>query len=401
MRPLGRCAYNLVNGTQSCGADWLLRRDLIGALGFDGFVVSDWFAIYDAKLAARAPVHMNMPGVDGAFSCPGMLSDAQRDAKVEAVLRGMLKTLDGMQSPPCILGCDCLPLLHEANATSDAHVATARRVAAGAAVLLKNTDEVLPIAPGAIVAVVGAACDAHHSFAALNAGSQMDSWNRGDYYVVGGSGRVVSDRAASVLAGLRAHAASHGLTLRTSPTDDVAAALTAMQGASVAIACGGSVGQARPPPPSPSALVLPLHRPLATSCSPFTAPWPLHAPPSPSLGHFMLRLHRPLATSCSPFTLPWPPHAPPSPPLGHIMLPLHPPLATSCSPFTAPWPPHAPTSPSLGHLMLPLHRPLGSVGRRRRTAPPSSSTSTPSSRASPSRPTCRSPSSPSPPALSS
>ncbi len=87
------------------------------------------------------------------------------------------------------------------------------------------------------------ACCRPRSFRALNEGSEMDSWNRGDYYVVGGSGRVISDRAVSVYAGLQARAVARGLTLRPSLTDDVSAALDAQRGASVVIACGGAVGQ--------------------------------------------------------------------------------------------------------------------------------------------------------------
>ncbi len=138
--------------------------------------VSDWYAIYDAYLAAKGAVHLNMPGVDGAFGCPGLLSDADRDEKARAVVRGMLKNLGGMAHPRCILGCDCRSLLNHANATTADHCSVARRVATEGAVLLKNAPlssapsapptHALPIADGATIAIVGSACDAHHSYAA-------------------------------------------------------------------------------------------------------------------------------------------------------------------------------------------------------------------------------------------
>ena len=55
--------------------------------------------VTDAKLSAEAPVDLNMPGVDDMWGCPAMLSDAQRDAKAAAVVRGMLHNLPAMHHP--------------------------------------------------------------------------------------------------------------------------------------------------------------------------------------------------------------------------------------------------------------------------------------------------------------
>lgn len=232
------CSYNLVNGTQACGADWLLRDDLIGRLGFDGYVVSDWTAIYDVRVAAAGAVHIDMPGVAGVFRCPGMLTEAQLDEKASAILRGMILDLPAMRAPPCIVGCDCDVLMREANASTPAHIELARTVAAESAVLLKNEAETLPIRTGSVIALVGSACDHQSNWETLSGW-----WNRGDYNVVGGSGRVISDRAVSVAAGLAARSAGHGFTLRTSLTDDVSAALEVMKGATLTVACAGAIGQ--------------------------------------------------------------------------------------------------------------------------------------------------------------
>jgi len=241
------CAYNLVNGTPACGNEWLLDQDLMGTLGFDGYVVSDWTAITDAKQAARTAVHMNMPGIDNAFGCPGILNDAQRNDKATHVLRGTLKVLAGLSVPDCIIGCEacttcrnasCVPLIGQANSTSPAHVAVANAVATDGAVLVKNSASTLPIPNGATVAVVGSVCDADHSLHPTNS-----RWNLGDYYVVGGSGRVISYSTVSIWAGLQAKAAAHSLTLVSSLSDNVDEAITAMSGASIVITCGGGVGQ--------------------------------------------------------------------------------------------------------------------------------------------------------------
>ena len=64
----------------------------------------------------------------------------------------------------------------------------ARDLAARFVVMLKN-EGVLPLKTGSKIAVVGGACDAYHDAETL-----MKRWDLGDYYVVGGSGRVVAAR---------------------------------------------------------------------------------------------------------------------------------------------------------------------------------------------------------------
>ena len=55
------CSYNLVNSTHSCGNDSLLSRDLKSRMGFEGFVMSDWWAIHD-KGWQNYGLDMDMPG---------------------------------------------------------------------------------------------------------------------------------------------------------------------------------------------------------------------------------------------------------------------------------------------------------------------------------------------------
>ena len=83
------------------------------------------------------------------------------------------------------------------NATSPEHRALARDLAADSVVMLKNED-VLPAEIRNKIAVVGGACAAVHDAETL-----MKRWDLGDYYVVGGSGRVVAARITSVLDALQ------------------------------------------------------------------------------------------------------------------------------------------------------------------------------------------------------
>ena len=64
----------------------------------------------------------------------------------------------------------------------------------------------------------------------------MKRWDLGDYYVVGGSGRVVAPRITSVLDALRAD----GADVVGVAGDDLDAALGASAGADVIVACGGA-----------------------------------------------------------------------------------------------------------------------------------------------------------------
>ena len=60
--------------------------------------------------------------------------------------------------------------------------------------LLKNEDNALPLRPGARVVLAGSACSQRHLLAQSN---NLD-WRAGDYYVLGGSGRVIAKPEAAV-----------------------------------------------------------------------------------------------------------------------------------------------------------------------------------------------------------
>jgi len=64
----------------------------------------------------------------------------------------------------------------------------------------------------------------------------VSDWTRANYYVIGGSGRVIPSKTSSVLDGLR----GRGLNLRESTSESLSEAERAMQGADVVIICGGT-----------------------------------------------------------------------------------------------------------------------------------------------------------------
>ena len=146
-------AYNRLNGTFCSEHEWLLTQVLREEWGFDGFVVTDWFAARSTADSANAGCSLEMPG-EGRFYGPalvaaveaGQVDEAALDRIAEDVLRVMERTgaLDGdgdfTEAP--------LDRLEDRELI--------RRAAAAGSVLLRN-DGVLPLQPGAIgsVAVIG------------------------------------------------------------------------------------------------------------------------------------------------------------------------------------------------------------------------------------------------------
>jgi len=108
----------------------------------------------------------------------------------------------------------------QANVTTEASVASARRLAAASTVLLKNEGSILPLAPSTNLAVIGLAADA-----AVTHG--------------GGSGSVVPSYIVKPLDGIKAAAPSAKVTFDAG--DDVAAAVAAAKAAEVAVVFAGTL----------------------------------------------------------------------------------------------------------------------------------------------------------------
>lgn len=61
------CSYNRVNQSHACQNSYLLNYLLKEELGFQGFVVSDWNAVYSGVDSAIAGLDLDMPGEDNYF----------------------------------------------------------------------------------------------------------------------------------------------------------------------------------------------------------------------------------------------------------------------------------------------------------------------------------------------
>ena len=146
-------AYNKFNGTYCCENKTLLTDILRNKWGFDGFTISDFFfGIYDAARSVNSGLDIEMPYTfKYAFLSSrvkkGDISEETINTSVGRILRGMLRTLPGHKEYPkdVIL--------------SKEHTDLAREVASKGIVLLKNSNNVLPIKEGTKIAVVGRYAD--------------------------------------------------------------------------------------------------------------------------------------------------------------------------------------------------------------------------------------------------
>ncbi|MGW2227329.1 beta-glucosidase [Streptomyces formicae] len=177
-------AYNKVNGTFACENKTLLSDVLRELWGFDGWVMTDWFAQYSTVAAIAAGLDMEMPD-DGYFGAAlkravqdGSVPEAQVDRSVRRILGVMDRfgLLDG--SAP-----------RRPERDPKAGAAVAREVAEAGATLLRNASGMLPLTGRAArdIAVIGPT-------------------GRYPFVSGGGSAHVVPDHAQAPLDALKSRA---------------------------------------------------------------------------------------------------------------------------------------------------------------------------------------------------
>jgi beta-glucosidase len=150
------CAYNKINGDYACGSDALLNGAVKGALGYKGFIMSDWKAVYGWDFALKGLDQHSGVQVDEEEWFVGPIEEAyargdlpkeRLSDMVRRILRAVYlvgaDTWSGPQAQPDI----------------EAHLAAVLDVARQGIVLLKN-EGVLPIrADVKTIAVIGGHAD--------------------------------------------------------------------------------------------------------------------------------------------------------------------------------------------------------------------------------------------------
>ncbi len=130
--------YNRVQGEYGTQSSYLLTDILKNDWGYEGIVISDWFAVVDRVKALKAGMHIEMPhpgNVNNEYLLQaikdGELDEAVLDQAVKEILTIILKA-DSLEK-------------ENADLKAEEHHAFARKVEAEAITLLKNNNEVLPL----------------------------------------------------------------------------------------------------------------------------------------------------------------------------------------------------------------------------------------------------------------
>ena len=140
-------AYNKIHGEYCSQSKYLLNEVLRGRWGYEGFVVSDWGAVNDTKLAAEAAIDCEMSVTydfdEYKLANPlkrmvesGEIDEALIDEKVIRILILMLRLN--------MIGEDRM-IRKDAAYNTFAARAKVLDIARGSVVLLKNEDNILPI----------------------------------------------------------------------------------------------------------------------------------------------------------------------------------------------------------------------------------------------------------------
>lgn len=143
-------SYNMINGTYANESAHLLQKILVDEWGFDGIVVSDWGGSNDHVLGVEHGSHLEMPSTGKMGTTEivqavesGRLKEELLDQRVDELLSVILDTHNAINK--------------DKGKTFDeeSHHNFAKRVARESIVLLKNKENILPLAKGSNVAVIG------------------------------------------------------------------------------------------------------------------------------------------------------------------------------------------------------------------------------------------------------
>jgi beta-glucosidase len=160
-------AYNAVNGVAACEHEELLWHVLREEWGFDGFVVSDWFAVRrtsSAEACLRAGLSLEMPGRGSRYRL-GALRRAHRrgridEALLDRALRGLLRVMfrTGHVDGP--------PARRAKSISTPESQRLAREAAEAGLTLLRNERDCLPLDPERLrrVAMLGPRARQRHGW---------------------------------------------------------------------------------------------------------------------------------------------------------------------------------------------------------------------------------------------
>lgn len=227
------CAYNRVNQTYSCQNEYILSHVLKEQLGFDGYVVSDWYATHSGVASANNGLDLEMPGnvasrsQQQAYFGNSLFQAVQNGSvsvdRIDDMARRVLTPYFQLRQDEDFPSADPSfadvtrvtygvgdpapgPSLARDVRTKE-HQQLIRELAAAGTVLLKNVDNVLPLKNLSDLAVFG------NDAPAPAPGSYWDgetAYEYGTIFVGGGSGTGRSSIVVSPLDAIKARAEAEG-----------------------------------------------------------------------------------------------------------------------------------------------------------------------------------------------
>lgn len=172
-------SFNDNDGIPASGNNFLLRKVLRNEWKFDGFVVSDWESMFEmvnhgvakdrkdvARISLNAGVDMEM--VSGTYMQYMKQLIQEKKVSLKDVDNAVLNILRVKYR----LGLFQNPYVEEKTTTtiySADHLQKARQAAVESAILLKNSNQLLPLKTGTRIAVIGPMADAPHD--------QLGTWS--------------------------------------------------------------------------------------------------------------------------------------------------------------------------------------------------------------------------------
>ncbi|KAF1995495.1 glycoside hydrolase family 3 protein [Amniculicola lignicola CBS 123094] len=236
------CAYNKLNGTYACENGGILNKLLKDELGFQGYVLSDWNAQHTTVGSATGGMDMTMPGTNFEKKNPlwgqalqsavqgGQVQQSRVDDMVRRILAAWYLVGQDKGYPQASFNSWKIGNYN----VGGNHKTNVRAMARDGIVLLKNTDNALPLKKPKSLAVIGS----DSIVAPKGANACVDrGCNDGTLAMGWGSGSVEFPYLIAPLDAIKTQAQKDGTSITTSSNDNAQQGASAAQNSEYAIVC--------------------------------------------------------------------------------------------------------------------------------------------------------------------
>ncbi|KAL3426525.1 Beta-glucosidase cel3A [Phlyctema vagabunda] len=237
------CSYNKINSTYACESSGILNNLLKNELDFQGYVVSDWAAQHTTVGSATGGLDMAMPGdnfgnnqflwgsaLTNAINS-GSVPQSRLDDMVTRILASWYFVGQDSSNYPKVVGTFYNGGIGGTNVQGD-HKNVARQVARDGIVLLKNTNNSLPLNKPASLAIIGQ--DAINNPSGPNACTDRGC-DTGTLAMGWGSGTAEFPYLTAPYDAISTRAASDGTKVTLSNTDSTSSGASVASAAATAI----------------------------------------------------------------------------------------------------------------------------------------------------------------------